>query len=154
MSKLPVKSVINLIPTLETFLNGLSSLLARVSLKPDIASPTVLYWVASFEKCLLVPTLPIASNKSDVLTLPSCTSLTSWLVVLCIDLATALSPAGVCSSISLKSCHCAVGFAAICVACWLKVFIACVGLSADAAKPPKPFTSARVFLVPTAFNCE
>ena len=68
--------------------------------------------------------------------------------------ATAAIPAGVCSNINLKSCHCTIGLAAICVACSLSVFIACCGFSDAAAKPPKPLTSLVVFLVPTAASCE
>ena len=97
-----------------------------------------------------MPTAAIASKKSSVATVPACTSLMSPCVDLPICFATAAIPAGVCSSISLKSSQATVGFAAIWVACWLRVFIAWVGLSAAAAKPPKPFTSFVVFFVPTA----
>ena len=129
------------------------NLLPNVSFNPSKACPAVLYSVASLVNASLVPTLVIASKNSSVLTVPSCTAFTSSDVDIPISLATAAMPAGVCSSINLKSCHATVGFAAICVACIDRVFIACCGFSAAAASPPKPFTSFVQFLVPTAASC-
>ena len=130
------------------------SLLPMVSFNPSTACPTVLASVASLENDSFVPTFEMASKKSSVLIFPSCTALTISCVDMPISLATAAIPAGDCSSISLKSSHATLGFAAICVACWDNVFIACCGFSAAAAKPPKPFTSCVVFFVPTAASCE
>ena len=140
------------IPTLETLSKAGCNLLAKVSFIPSIAWPIVLYCVAILLKLAFVPVLAIAARNLSVDTVPACTSLISPRVLVPIDLATAAIPPGACSSISLKSCHCTLGLAAICVACSDKVFIACLGLSADAASPPNPFTSWAVFLVPTAAN--
>ena len=151
-SSLSVILSIALIPTLPTLSNAGCSLLAKVSFKPSIACPTVLYSVAILLKLAFVPVLAIAARNLSVDTVPACTSLIRPRVLVPIDLATAAIPPGACSSISLKSCHCTLGLAAICVACSDKVFIACLGSSADAASPPSPLTSWAVFLVPTAAN--
>ena len=141
------------IPTCDSTSKAGVSLLASVSCKPSIACPQVLYCVAIFVKPSLVPTFWIASKNLSVLTLPFCTAVTSSEVVIPISFATAEIPAGVCSSINLKSAHATEGFAAICVACCDNVFIACCGFSAAAARPPKPLTSCVVFFVPTAASC-
>ena len=152
LSKCPITFSMLEIATSDALLKVGISFTPSVSFKPSIACPAVLYDVASLVNDLFVPTFAIALKKSSVLTFPSCTSCTSCDVVFPMPLATAAIPAGVCSSINLKSIHWIVGFAAACVACWLNVFIACVGFSEAAANPPKPFTSFVQFFVPTAAN--
>ena len=153
-SKASIIPEIAFIPNLLNLSNAGWSLIATVSFNPSTAWSTVLNWVAIFMKSVLLPTFLIASKKSSVLTLPSWTFLTNSWTDIPISLAIAPIAAGAWSSINLKSCHATLGFAAICVACVLKVFIACLGFSAEAAKPPKPVTNLSVSLIPTAANCE
>ena len=142
-------------PTSDKTENAGANFVATVSFKPSAACPTVLYCVASlFSSVPEPPALIIAAKKSSVATVPAWTFCTNSDVVIPIAFATADKPAGVCSSINLKSAQATFGFAAICVACWDSVFIACCGFSAAAARPPKPFTSSVVFDTPTAANCE
>ena len=138
LSRESVTPLIALIPTAETESNAGCNLLLTVSVSPSIACPTVLYSVAILVNCLFVPVFATASKNSSVDILPSCTSLIICCVDLPIVLATAATPAGVCSTMSLKSSHCTFGFAAIWVACCESVFIACCGSSAAEASPPKP----------------
>ena len=141
------------IPASESFSKAGCSLFDIVSFSPSMACPTVLYDVAISVNFLDVPAADIALKNFSVDTVPACTFLIKSCVDIPICFATAEIPAGVCSTISLKSCHATVGFAAIWVACWESVFMACLGFSAAAANPPKPFTSFVVFFVPTAASC-
>ena len=128
-----------------------SSLLLTVSFRPSIAWSTVLASLAILPKLFSsLPTAFMASKKSFVAISPFWTAWTIWSVLIPMCLATAAIPAGVCSSISLKSCQATVGLAAIWTPCWLKVFMACCGFSAAAAIPPKPVTSWSVLSIPTA----
>ena len=154
LSNASVSPTTALIPIWLSFSNCGISLFARDSFIPSIAWSTVLNSVAILLNVSLLPTLAMASKKSSVLILPSCTAWTISAVLMPISFAMAAIPAGVCSSISLKSCHWTLGLAAIWVACWLKVFMACCGFSAAAARPPNPLTSSVVFFVPTAANWE
>ena len=137
-------------PALLITSNAGANLVARVALSPSAASPTVLYCCAIARSDLSFPAFSIALKKSSVLTLPACTLATSSLVVMPILAATRDSPAGDCSSISLKSCHATIGFAAICVACVDNVFMACLGFSDAAATAPNPFTTPVVVFLLTA----
>ena len=89
-SKEPTAStipLIALIPAVDSTSNAGDNLLDTVSCKPSIAWSTVLYCVASLVKLSFVPTFAIASKKSSVFTLPSCTFLTSSFEVIPIDFA-------------------------------------------------------------------
>ena len=143
-----------LIPNLLRCSNAGVSLLDKLSLAPSIAWSTVLNSVAIFWKASELPARFIASKKSSVLILPSCTAETSSAVDMPISLATAAIPAGACSIMILKSIQATLGLLAICVAWVDRDFIACAGFSAEAARPPKAFTRLPTFLVPTASNCE
>ena len=133
------------IPASDSTWNAGMSLLAIISFAPSSAWPIVFALVASFVNSSLVPTSAMVARKSFVATLPSCTSATNSAVVFPMARATAAMPAGLCSSISLKSSQATFGFAAICVAWVESVFIACCGFSAAAARPPNPLTRFSVF---------
>ena len=152
-------STFSIIPSMQSIALSWSSskdgisLFVIVSCSPSMAWSAVLYSVARSMKASDVPTFSIAAKKSFVAISPAWTAVTISDVLMPISLATAAIPAGVCSSISLKSCHATVGFAAICTPCCDSVFIACAGFSAAAAIPPKALTRLSALLIPTASNC-
>ena len=123
-----------------------------VSYSPPTASSTDLYLVAKC--CIESPARLNASAKSSVLISPFWILLTRSSRDMPISLATAAIPAGDCSIINLKSCHWILGLVIAWTICWLSVFMACFGFSAEAARPPIAFTKLPASLRPIAAICE